>query len=300
MALYRKLPVALGLGFALLLASCGGSGSEGEGQGTDTLATEEPPKDAEIIGIGGKLFSIPSPVQTALAIRKAGLKYNKEMTAPLEKGDALTTKAARALAMGVYGADLSYVTVHKDGARAIGTIQAIEKLGGHLGVMNAFDRTLMDRFKANMNNEDSLLRLSGVAFRAADQYLKTNESEDVSVLVLAGGWVESLHLVVNDPAALKDQSLMNRIGEQKRALSMLVELIGASDKDGASAALLAALKELEAEFASITSTYTYAEPVTDASKKTTFINSTSQVAMPAETIAAITAKIAAIRNMILA
>ncbi|MBK6831339.1 MAG: hypothetical protein IPG92_11635 [Flavobacteriales bacterium] len=300
MAAFHSYSITLGLGISLLLAACGGSGTEGDGTGTDSLATEQPTKDSEIIGIGGKLFSIPSPAQTALAMRKAGLKYQKDLTAPLEKGGTLTTKVAQSLALGVYGADLAYVTVHKDGARAMATMQAIEKLGGQLGVTNAFDRTLLDRFKSSMNNEDSLLRLSGTAFRAADQYLKMNESEDVSALVLAGGWVESLYLTVSDAAALKDQAMVNRIGEQKSTLDALVQLIEASDKEGMAAEMLKAMKDLQAEFSAVTSTYTFAEPVTDAAAKTTFINSTTQVSIPAEKVATITAKVTAIRNMILA
>ncbi len=299
MPVYKQLPVALGLGFTLLLAACGGPGDEGDGQRTDSLATETDPQ-TEIIGVGGKLFSIPSPVQTALAIRKAGLKYQKDLTAPLERGGTLTTRTAQSIAMGIYGADLAYVTVHRDGARAIATMQVIEKLSSALGVSNAFDRTLIERFKTNMNNEDSLLRFSGTAFRAADQYLKTNQSEDVSALVLAGGWIESLYLTISDAAALKDQAMVDRIGEQKTTLTALVELITATDKDGNATALLASLRDLQAEFDSVASTYTFEKPVTDAAAKTTYINSKSSVLIPADKVAAITAKITALRNMILA
>lgn len=300
MPAFTKHPFTLGLAFTLILAACGGPGPEGDVQRTDSLATGQEDKQSEIIGVGGKLFSIPSPVQTALAIRKAGLKYQKDLTIPLEKGEVLTTKAAQSLALGMYGADLAYVTVHRDGARAIATMQVIEKLGGALGVTNAFDRTLIERFKNNMNNEDSLLRFSGTAFRAADQYLKENQSEDVSALVLAGGWVESLYLTISDASALKDQAMVDRIGEQKTTLNALVELIAATDKDGNSAALLTSLRELQAEFGAVTSTYIYEKPVTDPATKTTFINSKSTVTIPADKVASITAKVSALRNMILA
>ncbi len=300
MAPNRNIHYALGLGLSVLIAACGGSGSEGTTQNADSLATEATDNQSEIIGVGGKLFSIPSPVQTALAIRKAGLKYQKDLAAPLDKGEMVSGKVAQSALLGVYGADLAYVTVHKDGQRALATLQAIEKLGGKLELTNAFDRALVERFKSNLGSEDSLLRFSGVAFRAADQYLKNNQRDDVSALVLAGGWIESLYLTVSDAAALKDQTLVNRIGEQKATLDALVQLITASDKDGHAAALLASLQELQAEFASVTSTYTYAEPVTDAAKKTTFINSSTQVTIPADKVAAITAKVSAIRNMILA
>jgi hypothetical protein len=298
MASFRPLPV-IGA-FALLLASCGGNSTEGEGQHVDSLATQPEAEGTQVIGIGGKLFSIPSPVQTALAIKKAGLKYQKDLAAPLEKGDAVSGKVAQATLLGAYGADLSYATVHKDGQRALATLQAIEKLGGRLELSNAFDRALMDRFKQNMGSEDSLLRFSGVAFRAADQYLKNSERDDVSALVLAGGWIESMHLSLADPAALQDKVLMARIGEQRKTLGGLIELLAASDKEGAAAALITALKELGTEFEAVSIAYTFQPPVTDPAAKTTFINSTTSVEIPAEKLAAIAAKVSALRNMILA
>lgn len=299
MSAYKQFPKAVGIGLMVLLTACGGPGTEGDGQQVDTLA-QATNDQAQVIGVGGKLFSIPSPVQTALAIRKAGLKYQKDLAIPLDKGETLTTKAAQSLALGMYGADLAYVTVHRDGARAIATMQVIEKLGSAIGVSNAFDRTLIERFKTNMNNEDSLLRFSGTAFRAADQYLKENQSEDISALVLAGGWIESLYLTISDAAALKDQAMVDRIGEQKTTLNALVDLLAATEKDGNAAALLTSLKELQAEFAAVNSTYTFEKPVTDAAAKTTYINSKSTVTIAADKVASITAKVAALRNMILA
>ncbi len=291
---------AFALGLGLLMVSCGGSGTSTTDNAADTLAVDTTPKETELLNVGGKLFSIPSPVQTALAIRKAGLKYQKDLTAPLEKGDATVGKVAQSTALGIYSADLAYVTVHKDGQRAMATMQAIEKLGGKLELTNSFDKALLDRFKTNLGSEDSLLQFSGVAFRAADQYLKDNQRDDVSALVLAGGWVESLYLTVSDPSAAKDQTLVNRIGEQKNSLNALVELLESSDKEKAATSLVAAMKELQSLFSGVSSTYTFQEPVTDAAKKTTFINSTSTVTIPADKLAAIVAKVTAIRNMMLA
>lgn len=300
MAAFKDPLIALGLGLGLVFTACGGGTDSGDVKQADSLSIEQTPKETEIIGVGGKLFNVPSPAQTALAIRKAGLKYQKELAAPLEKGEMLTGKVAQAMVLGVYGADLAYVTVHKDGQRALATLQAIEKLGGKMEVTNAFDRALLDRFKKNMSSEDSLLRFSGTAFRAADQYLKNNDRNDVSALILAGGWIESLYLTVADEAALGNKDLMDRVGEQKKTLTGLVALIGETDKDNSAASLLTALKELEAEFAGVSNTYTFEKPVTDAAAKTTYINSTNTVEFPADKIKAISDKVTAIRNMILA
>lgn len=291
---------ASALVMGLFMASCGGSDTTSHDHAADTLAVDTAHKETQLLSVAGQVFSIPSPVQAVLAMRKAGLKYQKELTAPLEKGDAAAGKVAQSTALGIYGADLAYATVHKDGQRAMATLQAIEKLGNKLELTNSFDKALLERFKNNLGSEDSLLRFSGTAFRAADQYLKSSQRDDVSALVLAGGWIEALYLTVSDPAASKDQALVNRIGEQKNGLNALVELLTSTDKEQAAAPLVTALKELQGLFAGVSSTYTFQEPVTDAAKKTTFINSTSTVTIPADQLSAIVAKVSAIRNLMLA
>ncbi len=301
MAVPSSVNSLLGLAVVLALASCGGPSEPEQVANTDgALATDTVTDGAEVLQVGGKIFSVPSPVQTAFAIRKAGLKYQKGITTPLEKGETLTSKVPQAMMLGMLGADMAYVTVHKDGQRALATLQAIEKLGGKLELSNAFDRALLERFKTNLGSEDSLLQFSGTAFRAADQYLKANDRHDVSALVLAGGWLESLHLTLSDPAALKDQALMNRIGEQRKALVDLVELLSATVTDESAKGTIDGMRALQATFDGITATYTYEKPVTDVATKTTFINSKSSVTITPEQLSAIAAQVSAIRSMILA
>ncbi len=301
MSLPNTSKISLGLGLGLLLVACGGSDADHSNAiVVDTLAVDTTPKGSELLNVGGNLFGIPSPVQAALAIRKAGLKYQKDMTAPLDKADAVTGKVKQSALLGVYGADMAYVTVHSDGQRAMATMQAIEKLGGKLEITNSFDRKLLDQFKANLGSEDSLLQFSGRAFRSADQYLKNNQRDDVSALVLSGGWLESLYLTISDPAAMKDPTLMNRIGDQKATLNSLVDLLERSDKEKGAKDLLTGLKELQALFTKIDRSYSFQEPVTDVAKKTTFINSKSSVEIPPAQLEAIKAKVTTIRNSILA
>ncbi|MDQ3101160.1 MAG: hypothetical protein M3R08_07220, partial [Bacteroidota bacterium] len=245
MAHYRIILLA-GIGSLLLLASCG---SPQEIGGTEVAADtlQATPRETEILSIGGRSFSIPSPVQAALAIRKSGSKYQKDLTTPLEEVDQATGKMTQAALLGIYSADLAYVTVHSDGQRAMATFQAIEKLGTGLELSNAFDRKLMDQFKTNLNNEDSLLRFSSKAFRAADKYLKTNQREDVSTWILTGGWIQSLHLSLADSAGLKDQKLIDRIGDQKASLDALIELLTNTDSDRSADPLINVMRELRNE-----------------------------------------------------
>ena len=281
----------------ILLAACGGGG---EGQGSaaaakDTLAT--PPSDGGgVVNVGGKLFSIPSPVQTALLIRSSGAAYQRDLLMDKNKAEALTGRMGRALAVGMFGSDLAYATIHKDGQTALATLQTIEKLSAALEMGNAFDKGLVDRFKRNVNTQDSLLRLSGEAFRAADRYLKTNERGDVASLVLAGGWIGSLHLALAHATGDAQAKLAPRIAEQRKALDDLIALIEANDKDRQCAALCADLKTLKQAFAGLKSTYTFEKPVTDAASRTTFINSTSTVTITPQDLSVIAEQVSTLRT----
>lgn len=282
---------------SVLLAACGGGG---EGQGSDTAAQDTlataPSDGGGVVNLGGKLFSIPSPVQTALLIRSTGAAYQRDLLMDKNRSEALTGRMGRALAVGLYGSDLAYATIHKDGQTALATLQTIEKLSTALEMGNAFDKGLVDRFKRNVNAQDSLLRLSGEAFRAADRYLKTNERGDVASLVLAGGWIGSLHLALAHATGDAQARLAPRIAEQRKALDDLIALIEANDKDQQCAALCADLKTLKQAFAGLKSTYTYEKPVTDAASRTTFINSTSTVVITPQDLSAIAEQVAVLRT----
>lgn len=286
---------------ALMLHACGDGAAPKEGTpAADSLNVPADKSETGVMNVGGKLFSIPSPMETALLIRKLGLPYSKELPLPNEDATRFVSLSQRALALGVYGADLGYVTIHHDGQQAMRTLQTVERLSAGLELTNAFDQHLVERFKKSLSSEDSLLRLTGSAFRSAQEYLKRNSRDNVSTWVLAGGWVESMYLTMAQAGEKPAEGLAQRIGEQRRTLGNLILLLEASDADGSSAPLIAKLKDLQTDYAQVTTSYAFQAPTVDAASKTTYINSTSSVTIPAETVKAIHEKVKAIRSSIIA
>lgn len=293
---YRN--AALGVSISALLVACGSQPTET----TDLVDTDSSneQRDTELLSVGGTLFNIPSPAQSAFLLKQEGLAYQKDRTVALEKGEAATARGNQAALMGMLGADMAYVTVYSDGQRAMATLQAIEKIANKLQLSNAFDRTLLERFRNNLSSEDSLLQFSGAAFRSADQYLKNDEQHDLSAMVLLGGWVESMHLALVDPKTAGNKNLMARVGAQKTTVDGLEQLVDAHMTGDMRPALLSALKDLRASYEGVVYEYTYEKPVTDVAARTTYINSTSTVSITEDQLQAIAAKVAALRNLILA
>ncbi|MCK6648467.1 MAG: hypothetical protein L6Q66_02320, partial [Bacteroidia bacterium] len=139
---------------ALLTTGCGGD----ETANTDEL----PPVDSTqttILNVSGEIFSIPSPIQTAFLIKNSGATYSKEVLNPANKSSQYSTNFSKALNLGIYGADLGYVTIYDQTQDAIGYLNAAKKLADELGVSGAFDAQTIDRFQKNLGNKDSMLVL---------------------------------------------------------------------------------------------------------------------------------------------
>ena len=123
--------------------------------------------------------------------------------------------------LGIYGADLGYVTIYDQTQDALGYLNAAKKLADELGVAGAFDAQTIGRFQKNLGNQDSMLVLVGVAYRSSDTYLKNNDRSDVSGLVLAGGWIESLYFATNTYKIKPNEDVKRRIAEQKSSLQII-------------------------------------------------------------------------------
>ena len=283
----------------LFLACGGGTGNDDDIQ-KDTIQTVIDPNKSNVVNVGGELFSIPSPVQTTLLIRKLGLGVRSDITNPADNSSRYTSKSKKALNMGVYGADLGYMTVFNNSQGALNYLKVVQRLADELDLNNAFDPELIKRFSNSMGNEDSLLVIAGEAFRASDEYLKNNERNEVAAMVLAGGWVESFHFSLVSAGDDPDAAIMKRIAEQNAPLNNLVALLTAVDTDEECTVLIAQLKELQSAFSGVKITYHYEQPTVVADEKTTYINSSTEVELSNEQLSEIAAKLAAIRNSIVA
>lgn len=289
---------AMALLLAAMLPACSGGGQQDHNVNADadTLNTGEG-NNAPVLNVNGKLFSIPSPVQAALLIKKANMPYRQNLPLSTDSISRFVSKDQRALALGMCGADLAYRTVYKDGQAAIKTLKAIEQLSSQLNLGNAFDKELVESFKRNLAFEDSLLRFSGKAYLAADRYLKQDRQEDVSASILAGGWVESLYLSLGDVNDKLDPLVATRLAEQRYALGNVIALLQQANTQPE---LVKMLQDLKSDLDSVKVTYTFVQPTLDVAKKTTYINSATSAEIPKETIQGIITKVREIRSSILA
>jgi hypothetical protein len=143
-----------------------------------------------------------------------------------------------------------------------------------------------------------MLVLVGIAYRASDAYLKTNKRTEISSLILTGGWIESMHFSIMAYNKKPTDEIKYRIAEQKQALGSIIRLVKSHNLPDA-AELTTQLEDLAKIYEGVTTKYNFVEPTTDEAKKTTYINSTTEISISKEQIEQVAAKILAIRDKII-
>jgi hypothetical protein len=254
--------------------------------------------NSTMLKLNNQIFSIPSPIQTALLIKKSGYNYDKSVLNGSDNYSHYDTKYKKALNLGIYGADLGYISLYDQSQDALSYLASIQKLATDIGVADVFNPSLAKRFSTNMGNHDSLLSMVSEAFRKSDAYFKDNRQGDVSSLILVGGWIESLYFAVKANGKTNQKEVVRRIAEQKISLQNLIKMLSAYNNRPDYADLVKKLTELSGVFDNVEFVYNYAEPTVDVNSKTTSINSTSEVKISPEQLKDITDKIEAIRNLI--
>ena len=253
-----------------------------------------------LVKFENSLFPLPSPYQAATLIKKKNIPFDENIASPLGNYKNFSTAFKKALNLGIYGTDLSYLNIYDRTPESISYLSVIKNLSDQLGISSSFDQSFFASVEKNINNKDSILVLLSKTYRSTDSYLRANDRKNIGALILAGGWVESLYILTKIGKVTNDRELVNRIGEQKHPLDNLIEILTPYYyKSQEFSILIDGLIDLAYEFDGVIYTYSYKEPKIDVDKKIIFINSESRVVMSEYHLETVSKKIEAIRNQII-
>lgn len=289
---YLSLILILSLVF---MPSCNSKSTD-----TDESIDEEilDPKSSLNTNFDGKIFSIPSPVQTSMLIKDAKLPYTEVLLNSTENVSNYTDEVKKALNLGVYGTDMGYTTIYNQHSTSLKYLNCIEKITADLDLEGAFDKTFMERFEKNNTNQDSIVKIVSDAFQKADNFLKNNDRKNTSILILTGGWIESLYLACELNNISNNKKLVDRIGEQQQTLTTIIEILELYNKNGINDEILNLLEDLKLSFNLVKIEYDYVPPSVDEKKKITTLNHGTEVILDSNVLNMITMKINKIRASI--
>jgi tRNA splicing endonuclease len=173
-------------------------------------------------------------------------------------------------------------------------LSAARGLAKKLNVEDAIDNNIIERVNENRNNRDSLLTIVSDAYWSLNGYLKEGEREEVSALVIVGGWIEGLYLATSH-ATPDNEALNQRIAEQKYSLKDLIALVSSYENAEDLAPVKADLMEIQALFDQVEINKEKTETSKDESG-TMVIGGASSTNVSDATMESIQAKIQEVRN----
>jgi hypothetical protein len=287
----------------LVLVSCGSNKKSAiqEFEAADTAAVEETGISEEVIS--DIIQQIPSPLEISVLLKEVGTRYDKEMLNSSENTSKYNSNYKKALNLGIYGTDLGYTNIYNQNQDALFYLKSIRDLADGLSIGQFFDFGTISRLATNSNNLDSLLLITTQNFNNINAYLQEQKRSNLSVLLLAGGWLEALHIScqVNDVNP-GNTELREKIGEQKIILENIMLLLSFYSKsDPAISKLMEDITALKEVYDQVEISYTYEEPTYEVIDGVLTIvdNSSSEIIITDQNIADITSITASIREKII-
>lgn len=182
---------------SVTLFGCG-SETKPEAEEVKSAAVESHEVSEEDLAEADKMIKqMPSPIEMAILVKHAGGEYNSALLNDVKRIDGYLTTGKKTVNMGVYSADVGYTSLYKQTQETVFYLNNVRKLSDAIGLSDAFDQSMFDRVEANIENRDSLLQILSSSYDVANQYLKENDRMNTSLLMIAGGWVESMYLAAN-------------------------------------------------------------------------------------------------------
>ncbi|MBP5370622.1 MAG: hypothetical protein IKO90_02870 [Bacteroidales bacterium] len=273
--LFRLLIV---LGLLSGIVSCSNSDKKNSSSTEDVVDQELQEKQQVVNDVKKVMYSLPSPVETTLLLKKAGAGYDESLLNPTSNSNKYNTDKQKALNLGVYGADLSYASIFEQDQTIMQYMNVSKKLAIGLDLLAAIDQSIIDRLEANHDNRDSVIRIISETFLNSNSTLKEDNRPEMAALILAGGWVEALYLATQlTKDVVKDKDLVERIVEQKLSFGEMEKLLGVYTDNPDIAEVLTQLQPISQAFNAIEIVKSGIETITDEETGSTVLKSTQKI-----------------------
>ena len=219
------------------LTSCGSSSSDKDKNAKEFSEADQTLKQQ----IEEVVYNIPSPSEIPYLLQATGAEFNQSLLSDRSKVDQYAARHDKAaLNLGVYAADIGYLSSYDKSQEAIDYLGACKTLADNLNIIGSFDIEVLKKFEANISNKDSLTRLLDQTIHKTESFLKDDNRNKLSSLIVAGSFIEGLYIstgvvksypkniLADDKRNLVLTPLMRVILEQKKSVTELLKMLSSS------------------------------------------------------------------------
>ena len=175
----------------LFLNACGPKKEEDENVEAEEVS-EAFAKEREVF-----FNNILEPDETAAMLMSIGADYNASLLYDPSKWSTYTSSNEKSAAMlGIYLSDLNYSVAYKQSDKTEALFEAIHSLSLQVGIEKTALQYLMDRYKNNIDQNDSLKASLNEMYSNAIQSTRGTDREILTGIAIGTHQVEDLHLMM--------------------------------------------------------------------------------------------------------
>lgn len=212
---------------AFFFSSCGGS-EEGSGTEDFEVTTDTIPSEVRT-NFDLVRINIPRPWELTGKLSKAKINYNKGFLLSSAKASSFSSNYQKAIGAGAIGADIYISVSYNQSQDALENLNNIGKISTDLGISSAFDTEFLKELLSSVNKQDTFQLMLDKAFDRAEKNLRSNQRVATAVLMVAGGWIESLYVTVEglntNPNGENTKPIYESISSHTRAFSYIFQLL---------------------------------------------------------------------------
>jgi hypothetical protein len=171
------------------------------------------------------VYPLPTSASVIKMLTDLEVGYIIGISNPVDNSKKYVSSTARAINLGVYGADLSYATLYNMQQDVIDYLNAIRTLANELNMSKVYNEELYEKIKQNFDNRDVLVKTLTDAFNETYSYLSENGQQSLALLVVGGAWVEGMYLTTHiSDAAYQVAGISNVLLEQKKSFDLYLQI----------------------------------------------------------------------------
>lgn len=253
--------------------------------------------------LGDIIKSIPSPLEISFLIQDLGIPYNRGYINDPATASRYKTAIKQALNLGVYATDAGYTYLYKKEKATQSVFEANMMLAKKLKIGHLFDKKEWKEKVLKSNNFDSLLLRSNIMLEKINDHYYEKKQSHLTILMLTGGWLESLYITSSVAAKSPNELLRNRLGEQKIILEQLLLLLSFYEQLPQVKMFVEELNRLQRVYDNVEIKFSYNNPTTRLDTNGVLIvenNTTTEIVFTEEVLRQIVGTTKSIRAKVMA
>lgn len=292
---YSLAWVVLSLLLCFSLFSCNNSPAN------KNLMTGDLSDSAEIqIDYGNAVICLPSPHRVTKYFYDNNFGFIDELALKPVPNVTYQTNFQKAIHIGIFGTNQGYQLVFSKDRDSMALFLRVKDLASSLDLLDAINPESIRMIEQRKFDSDTILSFLATSYRDVNSYSRYKNKQNLSALIIAGGWIESFFLLSEMQSYYRDKDLGHLVAEHKFSLDKLIKVLSPYYQSGREfKELIDNLVDLAYDLDAVDYYYAFEEPEIHVDRNLTVVKGRTEIEFSDELKEQLNVKIKKIRNQIL-